>query len=222
MNYQSKKFLELLRSVRISEKIVIDKHDENCYYCNFHYVYHKRSCFDKFNAENIEVIKGRPEKNIDKCEKDFNYYSIRLSYYEYDDYYEDYDLMSEIENNIIKELGDPIENIKYLEFLLDEIDEDCELYCIINSIKKDNYPPPLLKRNINKTNYIPEYYNVKKSTIHYKNGDAYLYYMRNVIHIIFEVFNTNSDKIWLLDELVKAKTKYHMNEYKKLFHQVLS
>ena len=128
--------------------------------------------------------------------------------------------MFEIKNDIIKELDDPIENIKYLEFLLDEINEDCELYYLIKNIQKDNYPPPLLLLHdfTKSTNYHPECYNVKKSTSDYKNGNAYLYYMSHVINIIFDVFNTNSDKIWLLDELVKVKTKYHMNEYNKSLH----
>jgi hypothetical protein len=68
------------------------------------------------------------------------------------------------------------------------------------------------------TNYPPAD-NKNKSLIHYNNGEAYVYYMFKMIQIMFNVFNTNSDKIWLLDELVKVKTKYCMDEYKKLFYK---
>jgi hypothetical protein len=122
MDCQSPAFLKLLRSVKVSKPIVYDT-SNNCH-CRFDSNY----CFCNYNEKYIEVVKGRPEKNDDKCKKMVNSY--------FDPSYDYYDsIRVEIENTIIKELGgDPIENIKYLEFLLDEIDEDCELYYIIHSI----------------------------------------------------------------------------------------
>ena len=136
--YGSKQFVELLRSIKNIEPIVLPK-SEQCYYCRFDCRF---DCYsfcecneNKINIKCIELIKERPEKNYNKCKKYFHYYyySRPCDYYgDYDyDYYDDIDLMFEIENYIIKELDDPIENIKYLEFLLNEINEDCELYYLI-------------------------------------------------------------------------------------------
>lgn len=217
--YGSPKFVELLRSIKNIDPIVLPNF-EKCYYCGFKCCGDCKCCEYKIDigdiedTEDIEVIKGRPEKNYSKCEKYFHKYYFDATDYGY--CYDDTNLEFELENNIIKELDDPIENIKYLEFLLNEIDEDCELYCLIKNIQKDNYPPPLLLFD-DRTNYYQECYNVKKSISDYKNGNAYLYYMSNVVNIIFGVFNTNKDKIWLLDELVKVKTKYYMDEYRSYF-----